>query len=80
MTIDVQSTAFIIDLIVTNVVDTLAKKNGKNATETLRDLMKSKTYALLINPESYLFLESPTYVLDMIDAEQCGDWDRWLEV
>ena len=80
MTIDEQSTNFITDLLVTNVVDALAKKTGNNVTETLRDLMKSKTYTLLINPESYLFLESPTYVLDMIDAEQCGDWDRWLEV
>ena len=42
--------------------------------------MKSKTYALLINPESFLYLESPAYVLDMVDAEQRGDWDRWLEV
>ena len=80
MTINEKSTNFIIDLLVTNVVDALAKKSGNNGTETLRDLMKSKTYALLINPESYLFLESPTYVLDMIDAEKCGDWDRWLEV
>ena len=80
MTINEQSTAFITDLVVTNVVDAIAKKNGKGVTETLRELMKSKTYALLLNPESYLFLESPAYVLDMIDAEQSGDWDRWLEV
>ena len=80
MTINKQSAAFIINLIVTNVVDTLAKNSDKNVTEALRELMKSKTYTLLINPESYLFLESPTYVLDMIDAEQCEDWDRWLEV
>jgi hypothetical protein len=62
------------------VVDELAKKSGENVTETLRELMRSKTYALLLNPESYLFLESPAYVLDMIDAERRGDWDRWLEV
>ena len=80
MTVNEQSTYFIIDLIVTNVVDELARKNGKGVTETFRELMRSKTYALLINPESYLFLESPAYVFDMIDAEQSGDWDRWLEV
>jgi hypothetical protein len=62
------------------VVDALAKKSGTAVTETLRELMKSKTYVLLLNPESYLYLESPTYVLDMIDAELSGDWDRWLEV
>jgi hypothetical protein len=80
MTINEQSTNFITDLLVTNVVDALAKKSGSNVTETLRELMRSKTYALLLNPESFLFLESPTYVLDMIDAEQRGDWARWLEV
>ena len=80
MTINENSAAFITDLVVTNVVDALAKKSGKSETETLRELMRSKTYALLLNPESYLYLESPTYVLDMIDAEQCGDWTRWLEV
>ena len=74
------STAFITDLLVTNVVDVLAKRSGKTVTDTLREFMKSRTYALLLNPESYLYLESPTYVLDMIDAEQSGDWDRWLEV
>lgn len=80
MTINESSTAFITDLLVTNVVDALAKKSGTAVTETLRELMKSKTYVLLLNPESYLYLESPTYVLDMIDAELSGDWDRWLEV
>ena len=80
MTIGENSTVFITDLLVTNVVDTLAKKSGKTVTDTLRELMESKTYALLLNPRSYLYLESPTYVLDMIEAERNGDWDRWLEV
>jgi len=80
MTMNEQSISFIIDLLTTNVVDELAKKNGSSVTETLRELMRSKTYALLINPESFLFLESPAYVMDMVDAEQRGDWDRWLEV
>lgn len=80
MTLNEQSIIFVTDLIVTNIVDELAQKSGKSATETLRELMKSKTYALLMNPEAYLFLESPAYILDMIDAEQSGDWDRWLVV
>jgi hypothetical protein len=74
------SAVFITDLLVTNVVDELSKRRGSSPTDTLRELMKTKTYTLLINPESYLYLESPTYVLDMIDAEQQGDWERWLEV
>ena len=80
MTMNEQSIAFIIDLVTTNVVDELSKKNGNSVTDTLRELMRSKTYALLINPESFLYLESPAYVMDMVDAEQRGDWDRWLEV
>jgi hypothetical protein len=80
VTLNEQSIIFVTDLIVTNIVDELAQKSGKSATETLRELMKSKTYALLMNPEAYLFLESPAYILDMIDAEQSGDWDRWLVV
>jgi hypothetical protein len=35
---------------------------------------------LLAEPDSYLCLESPAYILDMLDAERSGDWDRWLEV
>lgn len=80
MTINENSAVFITDLAITNVVDELSRRNGKTPTETLRELMKTKTYMLLFNPESYLYLESPTYILDMIDAEQQGDWDRWLEV
>jgi hypothetical protein len=80
VTINENSIAFITDLVVTNIVDTLAKQSGKSTTETLRELMKTKTYTLLLNSESYLYLESPTYVLDMIDAERSGDWKRWLEV
>jgi hypothetical protein len=80
VTINEQSTGFITDLVVTNVVEALAERSDRTATETFRELMKSKTYALLMDPASYLFLESPAYVLDMIDAEQRGDWDSWLEV
>jgi len=80
LTVNEQSIEFIINLLTTNVVDALAAKSGKSATETLREFMKSRTYSLLIDPESYLFFESPMYVLDMIDAEECGDWERWLEI
>ncbi|MDR1204621.1 MAG: hypothetical protein LBL26_03950 [Peptococcaceae bacterium] len=80
MTVNEQSIDFFTDLVVTNVIDAIAERTGKTATETFRELMKSKTYELLIDPESYLFLESPAYVLDMVDAEERGDWDRWLEV
>lgn len=70
----------LIDLQVVNLTETLAGREGKSKTDCLREFMASKTYELLAEPESYLCLESPAYVLDMLDAERSGDWDRWLEV
>jgi hypothetical protein len=42
--------------------------------------MATKTFELLINPGSYLYLEATAYVEDMLNAEFAGDWDSWLEV
>jgi hypothetical protein len=80
MKMNEQSAIFIIDVCCTNVVNRLAEESGKKTTDVLRDFMKTKTCRLLFNPDSYLYLESPEYVLDMIDAEQQGDWKRWAEV
>ncbi|MCL1835338.1 MAG: hypothetical protein FWG48_04180 [Oscillospiraceae bacterium] len=80
MTVNKQSIEFVTDLLVTNVVDALAERTGRTATETLRGFMRTRTYSLLIDAESYLFFESPLYILDMLDAEEHCDWDRWLEV
>ena len=57
-----------------------AKKNALSNTDALRFFMSTKTYDLLIDPGSYLYLESPEYILDMLDAELSEDWDRWLEI
>jgi hypothetical protein len=70
----------LIDLQVVKLVETLAGLEGKSKTDCVREFMTSKTYELLADPESYLCLESPAYILDMLDAERTGDWDRWLEV
>jgi hypothetical protein len=80
MTMNEQSAIFIIDVCCTNVVNRLAEESGKTTTEALRDFTKTKTCQLLFNPDSYLYLESPEYVLYMLDAEQQGDWKRWTEV
>ena len=42
--------------------------------------MTTKTYELLSNPKSYLYLESAVYVEDMLNAELTGDWESWMEV
>ena len=70
----------LIDLHVVKLTETLAEREGKATTDCVRELMESKTYELLADPESFLCLESPAYILDMLDAERSGDWDRWLEV
>jgi hypothetical protein len=46
----------------------------------MRELMATKTFAVLSRPQSYLYLESPEYILDMLDAERTQDVERWLEV
>jgi hypothetical protein len=69
----------LIDLHITKLVDTLAVNKGKSATDCLREFMTTKTYDLLCNPESYLCLESPAYIMDMLEAELSGNWGEWLE-
>lgn len=71
---------FVIDILATNVVFATAMSEGKSCTETLRSLMATKTFSLLFDPESYLFMESPSYVLEMLEAERNEDWKSWLEV
>jgi hypothetical protein len=69
---------FCIDAVTARVAEMYANKNQVPHTEALRFFMASDTFNLLIHPESYLFLESAEYTLDMLDAEVKGDWDRWL--
>jgi hypothetical protein len=46
-------------------------------TDVLRYFMGTKTYLLLQNTASYLCLENAPYILDMLEAEESGDWARW---
>jgi hypothetical protein len=80
VTFDEKTSRALIDLHTVKLTEVLAKRGGKSKTECIRELMATKTYALLIDPESYLCLESPAYIMDMLDAEHKGDWDRWLEI
>jgi hypothetical protein len=68
------------DVLAARVVDLLVSREGLPPTEALRGLMSTETYELLLDPKSYLHLESAEYVLDMVKAEQSGDIERWLEV
>ena len=71
---------FCIDTVTARVAQRLALEKKMSNTEALCYFMASETYNLLIEPKSYLFLESAEYTLDMLDAEIKGDWNRWLEV
>jgi hypothetical protein len=69
---------FCIDAVTARVAEMYADKKRLPHTEALRFFMASDTFNLLVQPESYLFLESAEYTLDMLDAEVNGDWDRWF--
>ena len=75
-----KSIQFCIDTVTARVAQKIAQEKQMQHTEALRFFMASKTFGLLIEPKSYLFLESAEYTLDMLDAEISGDLERWLEV
>jgi hypothetical protein len=68
------------DVLATRLAQMIAERENITQTEAIRGLMLTKTYALLMESESYLHLESAEYILDMYYAEHRGDWERWTEV
>jgi hypothetical protein len=75
-----QKAEFIISLLTAKISELLAANTGKTITDSMRDFMATKTFLLLFNPSSYLYLESYAYIMDMLDAEYVGDIDRWMEI
>jgi len=69
-----------IESITAQVVDVYAARMEISVIEAMRLFMTTKTYALLANPKSYLYLESAVYVEDMLNAELAGNWGSWMEV
>jgi hypothetical protein len=65
------------DIVATRASEMISEREGVGMTEAIRMLMATKTYALLLDPRSYLYLESAEYVLDMFLAELRGDWEYW---
>ena len=68
-----------IDALTADVADKLAQDSGIAVTVALQEFMQTKTYALLFDEHSLLYLESAEYVYDMLQSEQNGDWQRWRE-
>ena len=69
-----------IESIAAQVADAYAEKQKIPVTDAMRMFMTTKTYELLTNPKSYLYLEAAPYVEDMLKAELSGDWESWMEV
>ena len=80
MAITEHTVPFCIDALTVRVSEEYARTKNMSNTDALRFFMSTKTYELLIDPKSYLYLESMEYVLDMLDAEFSEDWDRWFEI
>ena len=69
-----------IESITAQVVDAYAEKQGITVTDAMRLFMTTKTYELLVNPKSFLYLEAAPYVEDMLISELSGNWKSWMEV
>jgi hypothetical protein len=80
MTAENKSIELCQDILATRVAQMITKRDIIAPTEAIRKFMVTQTYDLLLDPESYLYFESAEYILYMYDAEQSGDWERWLEI
>ena len=80
MPVEPQKAQYCADLVATAVVSLYAKEKGLPTTEALRIVMGTKTFELLLDPESRLCFESAESILDLIHAEERDDWDEWVKV
>jgi hypothetical protein len=80
MSVEPQKAQCCADLAGTIVVSRYAKEEGLPTTETLRIIMKTKTFDVLQDPKSRLCFESAESILDMLREEERGDWDEWAKV
>ena len=68
------------DILATRVAKMIVTQENIQPTQAIRKLMATETYGLLLDPESYLHFESAEYIFCMYDAEQQGNWERWLKM
>ena len=66
-----------IDALAADVANKIAEETGVTITVALQEFMKTKTYALLFDANSLLYLESAEYIYDMLEAERRNDWEYW---
>jgi len=80
MAVEPQKAQYCADIVATIVVSRYAEEHGLSPTDALRVVMETKTYELLQEPESRLCFESAESIMDMLRAEEQGDWDEWAKV
>jgi hypothetical protein len=80
MSVESQKAQYCADIVATAVVSQYAREKRLPTTEALRIIMETKTYDLLQDPESRLCFESAESILDMLRAEERGDWEEWEKV
>jgi hypothetical protein len=80
MAIEPQKAQYCADIVAAVVVSQYAKEHSLSPTDALRIIMETKTYELLQDPESRLCFESAESILDMLRAEERGDWYEWSKV
>jgi hypothetical protein len=68
------------DILAARVVEQYAAEHKLSNNEAAHYFMGTKTYRLLFEPQSYLALESAEYILDMLDAEEKNDKERWMTI
>jgi hypothetical protein len=68
------------DLVLARVAERFAKENDLTNTEALQRIMETKTYDLLVKPESKMCYESTESILALLKDEESGDWDAWMKI
>ena len=71
---------FVRRLKIKNIAEILSSDSEILFEEALRQFAKTKTYDLLEDNESMLYLESEPYILDMLKSEINEDWENWLRI
>ncbi len=70
---------FAIDTLAAEIAQKYASDKQITETEAIRFLIGTNTYKLLRDAQSYLYLESVEYVMDMLTSELSGDTEKWIE-
>lgn len=61
------------------LVHRICKEENCSEETALKKLLKTMTYELLQDKNSKLYAESPEYVWSMLQDEEDGDLESWVE-